>query len=365
MNICIIGDGLTSLTLAKNLINKKINVCIYRKKKAKSLSSNRTIGITKKNLDFIKKEIFKLKTKDTWKINKIEVFSEKSKDNKILNFEKDKDDLFYMIKNDKFYKLLNQKLLKSKFFKSLIITENVFYEEIINTRKYDLIINCDTNNKISKKFFYKKIDKDYYNLAYTAVLKHEKLENNTATQIFTEGGPIAFLPISNIETSVVCSLEIKNKKYSNDEVWSLIKKNNPNLKIIKSSKLISFKLKSSNLRNYYYKNILAFGDLLHRIHPLAGQGFNMTIRDIKTLSKIIQNRINLGMQLDESIFEEFEKKTKHTNFMFSNGIDFIYELFNLDRKIKNNVLNNILKQFGKNKNLNNIFIKLAGNGLNI
>ncbi len=63
--------------------------------------------------------------------------------------------------------------------------------------------------------------------------------------------------------------------------------------------------------------------------------------------------------------KSLKKKTKHTNFMFSNGIDFIYELFNLDRKIKNNVLNNILKQFGKNKNLNNIFIKLAGNGLNI
>jgi 2-octaprenyl-6-methoxyphenol hydroxylase len=365
MNICIIGDGLTSLTLAKNLINKKINVCIYRKKKANSLSSNRTIGITKKNLDFFKKEILKLKIKDVWKINKIEIFSEKSKVNKILSFEKNKNDLFYMIKNDKFYELLNQKLLKSKFFKSSVITKNTFYQEIINKKKFDLIINCDAKNNISKKFFHKKIDKDYYNLAYTTILKHEKLENNTATQIFTEGGPIAFLPVSNTETSVVCSLETKNKKYSNNEVWNLIKKNNPKFKIKEFSKLICFKLKSSSLRNYYYKNILAFGDLLHKIHPLAGQGFNMTIRDIKTLSKIIQNKINLGMQLDESVFQEFEKKTKHTNFIFSNGIDFIYELFNFDRKNKDKSLNNILKQFGKNKTFNNIFIKLAENGLNI
>ena len=34
----------------------------------------------------------------------------------------------------------------------------------------------------------------------------------------------------------------------------------------------SFELKSSNLRNYYKENILAFGDLLHKLHPLAGQG---------------------------------------------------------------------------------------------
>ena len=35
-------------------------------------------------------------------------------------------------------------------------------------------------------------------------------------------------------------------------------------------------LKFSLLRNYSFKNILSFGDLLHKVHPLAGQGFNMT-----------------------------------------------------------------------------------------
>ena len=57
MNICIIGDGLTSLSLAKNLINKKINVHFYHKNKIENLSSSRTIGISKNNLEFFKKEI--------------------------------------------------------------------------------------------------------------------------------------------------------------------------------------------------------------------------------------------------------------------------------------------------------------------
>ena len=46
------------------------------------------------------------------------------------------------------------------------------------------------------------------------------------------------------------------------------------------------------MRSYYYKNILAFGDMLHRLHPLAGQGFNMTIRDIKEIYKLIQFKID-------------------------------------------------------------------------
>ena len=56
---------------------------------------------------------------------------------------------------------------------------------------------------------------------------------------------------------------------------------NSKYKIKKINKIFFFELSSINLRNYYYKNILAFGDLLHKIHPLAGQGFNMTIRDIR------------------------------------------------------------------------------------
>ena len=77
MNICIIGDGLTSLSLAKNLINKKINVQIYHKSKIKNLSSSRTIGISKNNLEFFSKEIHKIPKKYFWEIKKIEIYSEK------------------------------------------------------------------------------------------------------------------------------------------------------------------------------------------------------------------------------------------------------------------------------------------------
>ena len=210
----------------------------------------------------------------------------------------------------------------------------------------------------------KKISKNYYNLAYTTILKHKKIENNTATQIFTQQGPIAFLPISNIETSVVYSIDIKNKKFNNSDVIDLINKNNPKYKINKIDKLNSFELISSNLRNYHHKNILAFGDILHRVHPLAGQGFNMTIRDLRILIEIIEDKIELGIQLDSSILDKFEKKTKDKNFIFSKAIDLIYESFNLDKKIQNKSFSRILKSIGKNKNLNNYFIKLADTGIN-
>ena len=364
MNICIIGDGLTSLSLAKNLINKKIKVHFYHKNKIADISSTRTIGISKNNLEFFRKAIHKIPKKNFWEIKKIEIYSEKLEKENLLRFENNENNLFYMVKNDYLYKSLINEISKNKFFKKSLIHKNSFYSDLLKKNEYDLIINCNSNNFLSKKYFTKKIHKNYDNFAYTTIFKHKKITNNIATQIFTRDGPIAFLPISNTETSVVCSLDTKNKEYNDDEVLDLINKNNPKYQIQKTYKLSSFKLSSSNLRNYYHNNILAFGDLLHRIHPLAGQGFNMTIRDIKVLSKIIQKKIDLGMQLDSSILFDFEKETKNKNFLFSNSIDFIYEVFNLDKKIKSKSFSKILKSIGKNKNLTNFFIKLADKGLN-
>ena len=364
MNVCIIGEGLTALSLAKSLINKKINVYYYQKNGNNNFFTNRTIGISKSNFEFFKEKIFQIPKNNYWNINKIEIYTDKIHTENLLEFGNNKNDLFYIIKNDELLKSLKSNLIKSKFFKKIILKNNI-NEELLNKKEYDLIINCDANNFLAKKYFTKRISKDYYNLAYTTILKHKKIENNIATQIFTKQGPIAFLPISNIETSVVYSIDIKSKKFNNSDVIDLINKNNPKYKIKKITKLNNFKLSSSNLRNYFHKNILAFGDILHRVHPLAGQGFNMTIRDLRILSKIIDDKIELGIQLDSLILNEFEKKTKGKNFIFSKAIDLIYESFNLDKKIQNKNFNKTLRIIGKNKNFNDYLIKLADSGINL
>ena len=89
----------------------------------------------------------------------------------------------------------------------------------------------------------------------------------------------------------------------------------------------------------------------------------MTIRDISVLIKMINKRINLGLDLDTSICIDFEKYSKNKNFLFAQGVDFIYEFFNLENKIKNNIFSKSVKLLGNNKTVNNLFTKFADRGL--
>jgi 2-octaprenyl-6-methoxyphenol hydroxylase len=357
MTICILGNGLSALTLAKALVNQNIYVDIVFQKKNFEFSKSRTIGISKSNTNFFNKNIVNIE-KLLWKLKKIEIFSDNLKKEKLINFENNNDQLFSVIKNHKLYDILEKDLSKNKYFKKKISNnDNLFF---IND--YDLVINCDYFHILTKKYFSKKIVKKYNSIAYTTIIKHEKILNDSAIQIFTRRGPLAFLPISSNETSIIYSVHgsIKNTK---ENIEELIKTYNFKYKINKIEKIDSFELKCLNLRSYHHNNILAFGDLLHRIHPLAGQGFNMTIRDIKILTNIIRNRCDLGLLLDSSVNDEFENKLRHKNFIFSNGVDLIHEFFNIERKTKSNILSKSIQLIGKNPSINKMLTKIADKGI--
>ena len=356
MKVCIIGSGLSSLALANALVNVGIYVDIFYPKQKQVQDKSRTISISKSNVDYFCNHIADIK-KILWEIKNIEIFSENLKNVKLLNFEKKNEQLFSVVENYKLYEILLKNLDKNKYVKK-------FQKRIDQKLKdnYELIINTDNTNSLTKKFFYNKIKKKYNSLAYTSVIKHKKVPNTFARQIFTKKGPLAFLPISNNKTSIVYSIN-EVKKIDQKTLINFLNSYNDFYDIYHIEEFKSFNLISINLRNYFFKNILAFGDLIHRIHPLAGQGFNMTIRDIEQLINIIMNKRELGLNLDISVCKEFEKKTKSKNVIFSNGIDLIHEFFSFENKTNNKVLSRSVELLGKNQSLNKMFIKFADNGL--
>ena len=98
MNICLIGYGIPSLLLGNILCNKNIKISIFDEKNYINKVNTRTVGITKNNLEFLKRENIDLKNK-AWEINNIKIFNNEKNNKEIFNFGSDKHNLFSIIKN--------------------------------------------------------------------------------------------------------------------------------------------------------------------------------------------------------------------------------------------------------------------------
>ena len=80
------------------------------------------------------------------------------------------------------------------------------------------------------------------------------------------------------------------------------------------------------------------------------------------LLALILKKHSLGLPLDSSINYEFEKKLRHKNLIFSDGIDLIHEFFNFERKTNNSIVSKSIQLLGKNPNINKLFTKIADRG---
>ena len=362
MKVCLIGNNLTNFVLAKVLANKKLEVDIIFNSEKKIINKTRTIGISKNNFEYLKK-IFKNKLLTAWPIKNIKIFGERKNSEELMQFTNNNSENFFLVKYNEIFQNLKKITQKSKLIK-IFKEKDKIDENYFNKKNYNLIINSDKECYFTKKHCLKKIEKNYNSIAYTTILNHQKIKNNIAFQYFTSKGVLAFLPLSDKSTSIVFSL-FKNSNFSEKKILDFIKENNQQYKISNFLKFEKFNLRLSLLRNYSYKDILFFGDLIHQVHPLAGQGFNMTLRDIKILSLLIDEKIDLGLELNNVIFDNFQKKTKHLNHIFVYGIDFIHEFFRIDNKFKNKLSKSILPLLDKNNLLNKYAVHLADKGLSI
>ena len=111
MKVCIIGDGLTSLTLAKALVNRDIFVDVLYEENNKNYNQTRTLGISKSNIEFFNNYILNI-NKILWKIDNIKIFTENSKNEEIIDFSESKKLLFSILQNNLLNKYLKKELKK-------------------------------------------------------------------------------------------------------------------------------------------------------------------------------------------------------------------------------------------------------------
>ena len=374
--ICIIGGGLTGLVTAISLSKLNCSIDLITENAIQNPKSNRTIAVSENNFDFLSKlNISESLKREIWTCSIMKLYTEiKSKKFlKIfeLNNENKKEKILYMLENSKIKKLMMNKIeqIKSISVKnhkkvSSISTSGLLKSVKFNNNisKYNLVIICTGyNSSLIKNLFNDRIIENSYNeSAITTILSHSSLKNNTARQIFLENEILALLPISYTKTSIVWFVKNDVRKKNDLFLKKKIKLYAKNyLKNIKFATNIEYKDLNLLIRNkYYLDRTLLFGDALHVIHPFVGQGFNMTLKDLACLEKILTQKINLGLDIGSfDVLSEFSSETKPRNFAFSIGVDILKNSFSY-KKLRNSMLMILNKSnFAKD-----IFFEIANKG---
>jgi 2-octaprenyl-6-methoxyphenol hydroxylase len=355
--ICIVGDGLAGLTAAIILSKGNIKIDLYSSKKKKKIKDNRTTAISESNYQYLKNNLNLSNQNFFWPCKKINLFFESNK--KIINFynfEEKKKNLMYIFQNKDLKKKLNKIILASNKIK--IIKKNINdvdnKEGTITCGKkkifYDLIILCiGGRSKLYDTIENgRSIEKNYDEFALTAIIKHN-IKNTNVSQFFLKEGPLAILPFQKKAFSTVWSVSNKFFSMNKKNIEKiLIEKIKVLLNVKNIQKILSIQSFPINLNlktKYFKRNVLILGDGLHTIHPMAGQGFNLVLRDIKKLKELMSKTLGLGLLIKDSfLLKDFYNSRKPENNLFGLGIN-LTNIFFKDNKyfsvFKKSILSNI------------------------
>ena len=371
--ICIIGNGLTGLTSALVLSELDVEVSLIGKLKLKKeLLDNRTTAISPSNYDFLLKFLNKNNSKLFWPSKRIDLFNEESGNyNHFMNFENNGKNLMHIIRNNELRKILIKKIKSSKKIKIINAEVKKIDEKNSVVFLKNKKINCDSillcvgrGSKLTKKLTGKRIVVDDFNeMAFTTIVKHD-LNIINSKQYFLKEGPLAILPINKKEFSLVWSVN-KNCDLNmiKDLIEDRLKKILNSKKEISFSKIDFFPISFKFNVNFLKKNTLVLGEGSYNIHPVAGQGFNLILRDIRELHQGIEKYISLGIQIKDSLmFREFVASRKPKNLLFGLGLSFVHKFFKND-KTTNPIKKIILKDINRFKFLKNVSLNFANKGI--
>jgi 2-octaprenyl-6-methoxyphenol hydroxylase len=144
---------------------------------------------------------------------------------------------------------------------------------------------------------------DYGQTSLVFTVKHQKPHHGVAHERFLPGGPLAFLPMSQNRSSVVWTERTQTAR-------SLLELDDDDLASALSARFDdclgdlsilggrwSFPLSLVNPERQTAPRLALVGDAAHGIHPIAGQGFNLGLRDIAALADELAGASKLGLDI--------------------------------------------------------------------
>ena len=177
----------------------------------------------------------------------------------------------------------------------------------------------------------------YPQTGIVATVAHEKPHNGVAYEHFLPSGPFAILPMTQNRSSLVWT-EAKTKAPAmlaldddsfNAEVARRFGAHLGATKVVggRWSYPLSFHL----ARDYVRPRFALAGDCAHGIHPIAGQGLNLGLKDAAALAETILDAARLGLDIGSvAVLKRYERWRRFDSFALGASTDALNRLFSND-----------------------------------
>jgi len=176
--------------------------------------------------------------------------------------------------------------------------------------------------------------RDYAQRAVVAHVATERAHGNTAWQRFLRSGPLALLPLADGRSSLVWSLpeaEAQRVLALDDRAFrdELGVASDFRLgRITRTTARVGFPLKLQLAERYNAERFVLLGDAAHAVHPLAGQGVNLGLRDVAELRDTLLAARAAGQDIGAAhVLRRYARRRRSADTLDALGFDALARMY--------------------------------------
>jgi len=201
-----------------------------------------------------------------------------------------------------------------------------------------LLVAADgKRSRLREQACIKCIGWSYPQLGIVATVAHERPHHGKAVQHFLPAGPFAILPLKGNRSSIVWTEEkAKGQELmaGSEEAFAgeLSRRFGHRLGAITlEGPHQAFPLEFQMARSFVADRLALIGDAAHAVHPLAGQGLNIGMRDVAALTETIIEALRLGLDIGAATtLERYQRWRRFDSAFSATVMDGLNRLFSND-----------------------------------